>query len=116
MRRRPGLQAQGVGSERVVALALPRRDSDLVVGLLGILASGAAYLPLDLTYPAERLAFMLADTAPHCVLTTAVARAQVPAGPPVVLLDGPAARADGPGWRAPRVPPRPRPTTCTRPD
>ena len=40
---------------------LLERDSGLVIALLGILKAGAAYLPLDLSYPSERLAWMLAD-------------------------------------------------------
>ncbi|KQR16488.1 non-ribosomal peptide synthetase [Cellulomonas sp. Leaf334] len=62
------LRAQGIGREDVVAVALSRR-SGLVAGLLGILAVGATYLPLDVEYPAERLAFMLDDAAPLLVLT-----------------------------------------------
>jgi non-ribosomal peptide synthetase component F len=56
------LIAQGAGPERFVALALPR-SIDLVVGLLAILKAGAAYVPLDVDYPKERLAFMLEDAA-----------------------------------------------------
>ena len=54
------LRALGVGPETVVGLLL-ERSPDLVVGLLGILKAGGAYLPLDPSYPAARLAFMLAD-------------------------------------------------------
>ncbi len=43
---------------------------ELVVALLGVLQAGAAYLPVDPGYPAERIAFMLADASPLCVLTT----------------------------------------------
>ena len=43
----------------------------MVVSLLAILKAGAAYLPLDPDYPAERLAYMLRDAQPACVLTTA---------------------------------------------
>ncbi|MBQ4783339.1 AMP-binding protein, partial [Pectobacterium versatile] len=46
-----------------VALCL-ERSPDMVVGLLGILKAGAVYVPLDPSYPAERLAYMLDDAAP----------------------------------------------------
>jgi amino acid adenylation domain-containing protein len=59
---------QGVGPDRVVAVALPR-GMDLMVCLLAVIKSGAAYLPLDTDYPAERLAFMVADAQPLCTLT-----------------------------------------------
>ncbi len=54
------LRARGVGPETVVGLCV-ERSPEMLVGLLGILNAGAAYLPLDPGYPAERLAFMLAD-------------------------------------------------------
>ncbi len=54
------LQALGAGPGELVGLAM-ERSLDLVPAILGILASGAAYLPLDPSYPEERLAFMLAD-------------------------------------------------------
>jgi amino acid adenylation domain-containing protein len=54
------LQALGVGPEVIVGLCV-ERSVEMVVGLLGILKAGGAYLPLDPSYPRERLAFMLAD-------------------------------------------------------
>ena len=60
----------GIGPEDRVALCLPR-SLEMVWTLLGILKAGAAYIPLDPDYPAERLRFMLADAAPRAVITTA---------------------------------------------
>ena len=57
------LIARDIGPEDVVALALPR-SLDMIVALLGILKSGAAYLPLDPEYPAERLNLMIGDAGP----------------------------------------------------
>ena len=51
---------------------------DMVVGLLGILKAGGAYIPLDPTYPAERVAMMLEDTQPRVVLTAERLRAHLP--------------------------------------
>ena len=53
----------GAGPERLVAVAMPR-SAEMVVAVLAVLKSGAAYLPVDPAYPAERIAFMLADAAP----------------------------------------------------
>ncbi|MGW4379740.1 amino acid adenylation domain-containing protein [Kitasatospora sp. NPDC004531] len=64
------LAALGVRPDTVVALALPR-SADLVAALLGVLAAGGAYLPIDLDHPDERIALMLADAAPLLTLTTA---------------------------------------------
>ncbi|MCR3750886.1 non-ribosomal peptide synthase domain TIGR01720/amino acid adenylation domain-containing protein [Lentzea californiensis] len=58
----------GAGPERYVALRLPR-STDLVVAVLGVLKSGAAYLPIDPCYPEDRIAGMVEDTRPVAVLT-----------------------------------------------
>ncbi|MFC9679242.1 amino acid adenylation domain-containing protein [Streptomyces sp. NPDC056948] len=63
------LAGRGAGPERLVALSLPRTP-DLVVALLAVLKTGAAYLPMDPEYPADRLAFMLDDADPVLLLTT----------------------------------------------
>ncbi|AXB47512.1 hypothetical protein A4R43_37835 [Amycolatopsis albispora] len=68
------LLAHGAGPERVVALGLPR-SIDMVVALFAVLRTGAAYLPLELDYPADRLALMLDDASPWCVVTTSGVRA-----------------------------------------
>ncbi|NBT23003.1 MAG: hypothetical protein EBT10_06750, partial [Methylocystaceae bacterium] len=60
---------QNIGPEDIVAIGLDR-SIEMVVSLLGVLKSGAAYLPLDPEYPAERLAFMLVDSAARCLITT----------------------------------------------
>src|SRR5581483_11345873 len=57
------LAAAGVGPEQFVALALPR-SADLVVAILAVLKTGAAYVPLDPDYPADRIAYMVEDAAP----------------------------------------------------
>ncbi|MBL1118510.1 amino acid adenylation domain-containing protein [Streptomyces sp. 110] len=62
------LIAHGAGPESLVALSVPRSD-EMIVALLAILKSGAAYLPVDPGYPAERIAYMLDDAGPAIVLT-----------------------------------------------
>ena len=62
------LRGLGVGPETVVGLCV-ERSVEMVIGLLGILKAGGAYLPLDPGYPAERLAFMLADAGAAVLVT-----------------------------------------------
>ncbi|MFC7310684.1 amino acid adenylation domain-containing protein [Streptomyces monticola] len=71
------LIARGVGSEDIVAMAL-HRSPEMLPSLLGILKAGAGYLPLDPTYPPDRLAFMVADTTPKTLLTTGDVAAALP--------------------------------------
>ncbi|HKS48179.1 MAG TPA: amino acid adenylation domain-containing protein, partial [Amycolatopsis sp.] len=83
------LMARGAGPETLVALALPR-STRMIVAILAVLKSGAAYLPLDPDYPAERVAFMLTDGAPVAVLTTAAIADTMPASDvPLLRLDDP---------------------------
>ncbi|WP_172386773.1 non-ribosomal peptide synthetase [Streptomyces sp. MNP-20] len=87
------LVALGAGPETTVALAVPR-SVELMVALLAVLKSGAAYVPVDPDYPADRIAYMLADAAPVAVLTTAGLAAQLPSTPAPLALDDPALRAE----------------------
>jgi amino acid adenylation domain-containing protein len=81
------LQARGVGPEVPVGLCVGR-SPDLPVGLLGILKAGGAYLPLDPTYPRERLEVMLRDAAVPLVLTQSDLAPSLPAvGAEIVCLD-----------------------------
>jgi amino acid adenylation domain-containing protein len=64
------LVALGVGPEVIVGLCI-ERSLEMVVGLLGILKAGGAYLPLDPSYPAERLAYMLVDARAPVLVTLA---------------------------------------------
>ncbi|CAM4115747.1 non-ribosomal peptide synthetase [Nocardia ninae] len=62
------LIALGVGPDKLVAVAMPR-SLDLVVALLATVKAGGAYLPVDPAYPADRIAYLLADAEPMCVVT-----------------------------------------------
>ncbi|MGA4844088.1 amino acid adenylation domain-containing protein [Streptomyces sp. G45] len=66
------LRSAGVGPDARVALCA-RRGVRLLAALLGVLKAGAAYVPLDPSYPAERLAFTLADARPAVVLVDGTA-------------------------------------------
>ncbi|MBL1100668.1 non-ribosomal peptide synthase/polyketide synthase [Streptomyces coffeae] len=63
------LAAEGAGRERHVALALPR-SLDMVVAIVAVLKTGAAYLPVDPDLPTARIAHLLADAVPVLVVTT----------------------------------------------
>ncbi|MGB3443712.1 MAG: amino acid adenylation domain-containing protein, partial [Actinophytocola sp.] len=81
------LIAAGIGPEDIVAVALPR-GPELVVALLGVLAAGAAYLPVDPAYPAARTARVLAESAPAVVLADAATAPALPTA--ALVLDDPA--------------------------
>ncbi|MEV5093265.1 AMP-binding protein, partial [Streptomyces griseoincarnatus] len=82
------LVARGLGPEQTVALACPR-SPELVVAMLAVLKAGAAYLPLDLDHPEDRLSFMLRDAAPALVLTCGAAVPGLPGDTPVLSLTDP---------------------------
>lgn len=88
------LQAMGVKANVPVGICLPR-SIDLAVALLGTLKAGGAYLPLDPQVPADRLAFMLAESRPAVVLSHSQNIACLPGvDAPVVLLDADSPRSE----------------------
>nr|UXB95008.1 non ribosomal peptide synthetase [Pseudomonas syringae] len=77
----------GIGADDRVAICV-ERGVEMMVGLLGVLKAGAAYVPLDPAYPAERLAYMIQDSTPSAVLTQRALQDRLPAlAVPLVLLD-----------------------------
>ncbi|NPC86979.1 AMP-binding protein, partial [Pyxidicoccus fallax] len=71
------LRSLGVGPDCLVALCL-ERSLELIVSLLAILKAGGAYLPLDASYPAQRLAFMLEDAPARLLLTSRALLSKLP--------------------------------------
>ncbi|MDT8905201.1 amino acid adenylation domain-containing protein, partial [Pseudomonas prosekii] len=79
------LLALGVQPDQRVAICA-ERSLDMIVGLLGVLKAGAAYVPIDPAHPADRMAFMLQDSQPLAVLTQSAL--SLPTGDlPCLLLD-----------------------------
>ena len=72
------LRGLGVGAETVVGLCV-ERSLEMLIGLIGILKAGGAYLPLDPSYPRERLAFMLEDAGAPVLVTQAALLDRLPA-------------------------------------
>ncbi|MCF3124886.1 amino acid adenylation domain-containing protein, partial [Streptomyces arenae] len=99
------LAERGAGPETVVALALPR-SADAVVAMLAVARTGAAFLPVDMEFPAERVRLVLEDAAPVLVLATRETAAGLPAGSavPTVLIDD---ARPAPEWTA---------AVCARPE
>ncbi|HEV3050384.1 MAG TPA: AMP-binding protein, partial [Longimicrobium sp.] len=79
------LRGHGVGAEVRVGV-LMERSLEMVVSLLAVLKAGGAYVPLDPSLPAERLAYMLDDSAVPLVLVQAALRGTVPAREGVEVL------------------------------
>lgn len=67
----------GVGPDHLVGICL-ERSLEMVVAVLGVLKAGAAYLPLDPSYPEERLRYMVQDAAPQAVLMHEATRKRLP--------------------------------------
>ncbi|MGC5053364.1 non-ribosomal peptide synthetase [Micromonospora sp. DT48] len=79
------LIAAGVGPDSLVAIAVPRSDA-LITAVLAVLKAGGAYLPLDPTYPAERLTHMVTDARAVLLLRTGSV-APLDLGVPELVLD-----------------------------
>ncbi|NJL23283.1 MAG: AMP-binding protein [Leptolyngbyaceae cyanobacterium SM1_3_5] len=81
------LQQQGVQRETLVAISM-ERSIELVVAILGVLKAGGVYVPIDPTYPIDRIAWMLADVQASIVLTQSYLVQQLPpASAQIVCLD-----------------------------
>ena len=85
------LQGLGIGAESRVLLAF-ERSTDTVVALLAVLEAGGAYIPVDLSFPDERIAFMVEDSGAAAILTRDGERSRfADAGVTIVALDADAA-------------------------
>ncbi len=92
------LQARKIGPRDLVGVALPR-SAELVVAVVGVVRAGAAYVPIDLSHPAERRALILSDAHPRLVVTDGSRIDGVPSG--IEILPLPHEARD-------RIDPRPR--------
>ena len=102
------MRAQGVGPDKAVGICV-ERSMEMVVGLLATLKAGSAYVPLDPAYPAERLAYMLEESAPAMLLSLESLKDALPAhGVPTLFLDS--------GWDALAGYPETTPENLTVPD
>ncbi|WP_329427994.1 amino acid adenylation domain-containing protein [Streptosporangium sp. NBC_01495] len=99
------LRGSGAGPGSLVAVCA-ERSAELVTGLLGVLKTGAAYVPLDPDHPADRLAFMLSDAGAAVVLTQRHLADRLTGYDAIVLaLDDPAVWVpDAPALRVPDDP------------
>ena len=81
------LRAIGIGPDAVVAVCLDR-STEMVTAFLAILKSGAVYLPIDVSYPADRIAYILRDASVSAIIVAPSTAASVPNGlVPVVTLE-----------------------------
>ena len=80
------LMKRGVGPESMVGVSV-ERSFEMVVAMLGVLKTGAAYVPLDPTYPRDRIAFMIHDTAAQVVITQSHLAQNIGAGVECISLD-----------------------------
>jgi amino acid adenylation domain-containing protein/non-ribosomal peptide synthase protein (TIGR01720 family) len=80
------LIAAGAGPEVLIGVAL-ERSLDMLVALLAVFKSGAAYVPLDIDYPADRLAFMIEDSGMRQMISRGAASQRLPLPANLPLLD-----------------------------
>lgn len=80
------LKTKNRGNEHIVSVFLPR-SLDLIVAFLGILKAGAAYLPVDVSYPAPRIELMLSDSGTSCIITRKELQHNLPEAIPQFTTD-----------------------------
>ena len=83
------LQKKGVKAEMLVPICI-ERSLEMVIGILGILKSGGAYVPIDPAYPQDRISYMLEDTGASIVLSSKRSREKLDdaTSAEVIMLDG----------------------------
>ncbi|GGL11304.1 non-ribosomal peptide synthetase [Nocardia jinanensis] len=79
---------RGVGPEDIVAVAMPR-SADSVLAVWAVVRTGAAFLPIDPAYPADRITYMVTDSGAVLGLTVASVRARLPGDIEWLTLDDP---------------------------
>ncbi len=86
------LRAKGIGRGQIIGL-LTDRSCEMIASMLGVLKAGAAYMPIDVDLPAERIRYMLADADAPLLLTQAEIAdglfAEEPCGTEVLTVDDP---------------------------
>ncbi|WP_446685436.1 amino acid adenylation domain-containing protein [Kibdelosporangium aridum] len=82
------LIARGAGPEKVVALAVPR-SIEMIVAEIAVMKAGAAYLPIDVDYPADRIAFMFQDASPVCLVASRDSHIRATDGVSLLVVDDP---------------------------
>ncbi|HWV16359.1 MAG TPA: amino acid adenylation domain-containing protein [Cellvibrio sp.] len=87
------LISRGAGPDRVVAVAIPR-SAESVIAMLAVLNSGATFLPLDLDYPADRIAMMCEDACPTMLLSKHIVSVELPTGLKRIDLDNPTLQSE----------------------
>ncbi|GAA1608855.1 hypothetical protein GCM10009764_36000 [Nocardia ninae] len=80
------LRARGVGRGSFVGIHL-ERSAEVVVAILAVLRAGAAYVPLDPMYPADRIEFMIADSGARLVISHSSLVSAAASGPELLLID-----------------------------
>ena len=82
------LQSKGVKNETLVPICV-ERSVDMIVGILGILKTGAAYVPIDPDYPAERILYTIGDLAVDIIISSEKSISRLPdvAGRTIISLD-----------------------------
>ncbi|WP_156095165.1 non-ribosomal peptide synthetase, partial [Nocardia lijiangensis] len=86
------LAGHGIGAEDMVAIAIPR-SADALLAVWSVTKTGAAFVPVDPTYPADRIAHMLTDSGAAIGLTIGAAHDALPGAVEWLVLDAPATAA-----------------------
>ncbi|MCW3467115.1 non-ribosomal peptide synthetase [Chitinophaga nivalis] len=80
------LRRLGVEQDTLIPLCI-ERSADMLVAILGIWKAGGAYAPIDVTYPEERISYIVGDCEAQIVICTAATKANIPAVTHLVVLD-----------------------------